>query len=90
MNNSYFNNDDEQNKKYNVNDTNNELNESINQNEETIIEELVNSILNEEDEKPNTNNYQELDKINMTIKNKVEYEIIMDCNESDYIIFYKK
>lgn len=56
-----------------------------------IIDELINGLnienleLKQELKKGNN------EKLNMkTRKTKNEYEIIMNCDESDYIIYYKK
>ena len=53
-----------------------------------LIDEIISSI--DTDNKFNVNN--ELDSLTEDEKNMIDeqYEIVMNCDESDYIIYYKK
>lgn len=68
----------------------NEKNEYNNHSEEekTIMDELRESIVGKE----NTENATHQDENNLidNIPSKQEYEILMNCDQSDYIIYYKK
>lgn len=63
-------------------------------NNETIIDELINSLDIERensDKKVNkTANKNSVNNIKKDEDVKVEYEIVMNCDDSDYIIYYKK
>ena len=55
---------------------------------DSLIDEIISSI--DTDNKFNVNN--ELDSLTEDEKNMIDeqYEIVMNCDESDYIIYYKK
>ncbi len=55
-----------------------------NNDEESIIDEIIKSLGNDLE-----NSYDPLEKVKKD-NIKSEYEIVMDCNDSDYIIYYKK
>ena len=63
-------------------------------NNETILDELINSLDIERensDKKVNkTANKNSVNNIKKDEDVKVEYEIVMNCDDSDYIIYYKK
>ena len=68
----------------------NEKNEYNNHSDEekTIMDELKESIVGKE----NAENVTHQDENNLidNIPSKQEYEILMNCDQSDYIIYYKK
>ena len=67
---------------------NDEMNlDDINDDNESLIDELINSLNNDELEDITKNN----NTTNIeNSKVKEEYEIVMNCDDSDYIIYYKK
>ncbi len=59
-----------------------------NENERSIIDEIINSLGKD----VNIDEYSNNDFLTTNEKNnkKVEYEIVMNCDDSEYIIYYKK
>ena len=58
--------------------------------EESIIDEIINSLgkdVNLDDEYEYEKDMLTTDEKN---KKKAEYEIVMNCDDSEYIIYYKK
>ena len=68
----------------------NEKNEYNNHSEEekTIMDELKESIVGKENAENET--HQDENNLIDNIPSKQEYEILMNCDQSDYIIYYKK
>lgn len=75
---------------YNSNITYHSGHDDDKRNNETIIDELINSLFSQEyDLQQNLKKKQKQE--DMYSNKKIEYEIIMDCsNKSDYIIYYRK
>lgn len=75
---------------YNSNITYHSGHDDDKRNNETIIDELINSLFSQEyDLQQNLKKNQQQE--DMYSNKKIEYEIIMDCsNKSDYIIYYRK
>lgn len=75
---------------YNSNITYHSGHDDDKRNNETIIDELINSLFSQEyDSQQNLKKKQKQE--DMYSNKKIEYEIIMDCsNKSDYIIYYRK
>ena len=60
-------------------------------NNETIIDELINSLFPQECDLKQNLKQKNQQQEDMYSNKKIEYEIIMDCsNKSDYIIYYRK
>lgn len=92
-------NDNDDNELYNYNESNGDKEEIAN-NEINIIDELINSldienldlkieVDNDKDKNISKRSSNSLFNKEIT-KVKSEYEIIMNCDDSDYIIYYKK
>lgn len=60
-------------------------------NNETIIDELINSLFPQEYDLKQNLKQKNQQQEDIYSNKKIEYEIIMDCsNKSDYIIYYRK
>ena len=60
-------------------------------NEESLIDELINSLdINQEFTQEKVKGENVILPKNKYINKKTEYEIVMNCDDSDYIIYYKK
>lgn len=60
--------------------------DDINDNNESLIDELIDSLNDEQIDKSQNDNKISIHNSNV----KEEYEIVMNCDDSDYIIYYKK
>ena len=60
---------------------------SENENQENIIDEIINSL---EEERIDENDLK--DELSKNERKNIisEYEIVMNCDDSDYIVYYKK
>ena len=92
FNNKSFNNESLNNDEaYNSDKTYNSSYDDEKKNNETIIDELINSLFPQEYDLKQNLKQKNQQQEDMYSNKKIEYEIIMDCsNKSDYIIYYRK